>query len=135
MANLRHFAIVVKDQERSARFYEEAFNFKRVGARASEIGSAIFMSDGVVCLALLKYKGNKASGLENEEDFVGPHHFGIFVDDLEAASEKIKQAGGTFFFDMGDKRGEFERKFRDPDGIIFDISHTGWVGTPERAKK
>jgi hypothetical protein len=23
----------------------------------------------------------------------------------------------------------FERKFKDPDGIIFDISEKGWLGT------
>ncbi len=33
MAKLRHFAIVVKDQEKSAKFYEEAFGLKRVGSR------------------------------------------------------------------------------------------------------
>ena len=25
----------------------------------------------------------------------------------------------------------FEEKFRDPDGIIFDISGHGWAGTAE----
>ena len=23
---------------------------------------------------------------------------------------------------------DFERKFRDPNGIVLDISHRGWVG-------
>jgi len=25
----------------------------------------------------------------------------------------------------------YEKKYRDPDGIIFDISHNGWVGTKD----
>ncbi len=24
-----------------------------------------------------------------------------------------------------------EKKFQDPDGIIFDLTHLGWVGAPE----
>jgi predicted enzyme related to lactoylglutathione lyase len=31
MARLRHFAIVVRDLENSAKFYENAFELKRVG--------------------------------------------------------------------------------------------------------
>ena len=42
-------------------------------------------------------------------------------------------AGGTFFFDLGEERhGNFERKFKDPDGVVFDISQNGWVGTDGR---
>jgi catechol 2,3-dioxygenase-like lactoylglutathione lyase family enzyme len=137
-AKLRHFALVVKDQERSAKFYEEAFGFSRAGFVQGTLGSAQFMSDGVVCLALLHYlKGHKGSGL-NDDDFVGSHHFGIQVDDLTEAGDKIKAAGGTFFYDLGDatqKKKNFERKFKDPDGIIFDISHTGWSGTADMIKE
>ena len=44
---------------------------------------------------------------------------------------KIEAAGGTFFFDLGDdqEKENFERKFKDPDGVIFDISKKGWQGT------
>ena len=31
MARLRHFAIVVRDLEKSAKFYENVFDLKRVG--------------------------------------------------------------------------------------------------------
>jgi hypothetical protein len=43
--------------------------------------------------------------------------------------EKIEAAGGTFFFDLGKSKEDvnFERKFKDPDGIIFDISEKGWL--------
>ena len=136
-AKLRHFAIVVKDQERSAKFYEQAFGLKRAGFVQGALGSAQFMSDGVVCLALLRYKqGHPAAGPIGE-DFVGVHHFGIQVDDLDKASAAVEAAGGKFFFDLGDKNkktGNYERKMVDPDGIIFDISHTGWAGTADQVK-
>jgi predicted enzyme related to lactoylglutathione lyase len=131
MARLRHFAIVVSDLEKAAQFYESVFDLKRVGRDDLEFASGIYLSDGVVNLALLKYKGKEGSGLDNASTFVGTHHFGFHVDDLKAAQERIEAAGGTFFFDLGNdaEKENFERKFKDPDGIIFDISQKGWAGT------
>jgi predicted enzyme related to lactoylglutathione lyase len=133
MARLRHFAICVSDLEASAQFYETVFDLKRAGSEDLDIGSAIYMSDGVINLALLKFKGERGSGVKDAASFTGPNHFGFQVDDLAATQQRIEAAGGTFFFDLGDERkGNFERKFKDPDGIIFDISKHGWVGTDGR---
>ena len=62
-------------------------------------------------------------------DFVGVHHFGFLVDDVQAARENIEAAGGTHW--MGEEKkdgGFYEVKFHDPDGITFDISANGWTG-------
>lgn len=133
MARLRHFAIVVRDLEKAAEFYEKVFELKRVGRDDLEFGSGIYLSDGVINLALLKYKGERGSGLANAAAFVGAHHFGFQVDDLAEAQKRIEAAGGTFFFDLGHdaEKENFERKFKDPDGIIFDISKKGWQGANE----
>lgn len=130
MAKLRHIAVVVKDLEKAARFYEQAFGLKRVGEEHLEMGSGIYLSDGVVNLALLKYKGEAGSGLKDAAGFVGAHHFGFQVDDLEAARRQVEAAGGKFFFTLGKAKDEanFEMKFKDPDGVIFDISEKGWLG-------
>jgi predicted enzyme related to lactoylglutathione lyase len=130
MARLRHFAVVVRDLDKSARFYEDVFDLKRVGAETLDLGSAIYLSDGVINLALLTYRGKLGSGLEDAANFVGAHHFGFQVDDIAAAQKRIEDAGGTFFFDLGEDpdKANFERKFKDPDGIIFDISRKGWIG-------
>jgi len=130
MARLRHFAIVVRDLEKSAKFYEDAFELKRVGQETLDFASAICLSDGVINLALLNYFGKRGCGLEDAKSFVGAHHFGFQVDDLAAAQKRIEAAGGTFFFDLGKDTAKenFERKFKDPDGIIFDISQKGWRG-------
>ncbi len=131
MARLRHFAIVVRDLEKAAGFYEGVFGLKRVGQETLDFSTAIYLSDGVVNLALLNYAGKRGSGLEDAKNFVGAHHFGFQVEDIAAAQKKIEAAGGTFFFDLGDnqEKENFERKFKDPDGIIFDISRKGWLGT------
>jgi len=130
MAKLRHFAIVVRDLERAARFYEQVFDLKRVGRDDLEIGSGIYLSDGLINLALLQYKSAAAAGVDNLDDLVGAHHFGFKVEDLAESQQRIEAAGGTFFFDLGKTPADvnFERKFKDPDGIIFDISEKGWLG-------
>jgi catechol 2,3-dioxygenase-like lactoylglutathione lyase family enzyme len=130
VARLRHIAIVVRDLEKAASFYEGVFELKRVGQEVLDFASAIYLSDGVINLALLNYVGKRGSGLDNAKEFVGTHHFGFQVEDIAKAQEKIEAAGGTFFFDLGDdqEKENFERKFKDPDGIIFDISKKGWLG-------
>ena len=136
MARLRHIAVCVKDLDKAAEFYAKVFEFKKIGREDLDIGSAIYMSDGVINMALLNFKGKggaAASDLKEGQMFVGAHHFGIQVDDLVETQKKIEEAGGKFFFDLGDERhGNFERKFKDPDGVIFDISEHGWVGTDGR---
>ena len=133
MARLRHIAVCVNDLDKAANFYEKVFELKRIAREDLEIGSAIYMSDGVINLALLNFSkdaGRKASDLKDPIGFVGAHHFGIQVEDLAETQRRIEENGGKFFFDLGDKRhGNFERKFKDPDGVIFDISKHGWQGT------
>ena len=131
MAKLRHLAIACDDVEKTAKFYEEVFEMKRVGETNSSIADGVCLSDGVVNLAILDYKSDAAAGEDKGKDYVGVHHFGFWVEDLEDAEKSIEKAGGKFFFDLPvDKESlYFEKKFCDPNGIIFDISHNGWVGT------
>ena len=130
MARLRHFALCVSDLEASAKFYEEVFGLQRVGEETLELGSGVYLSDGVVNLALLKLKGNYGGEGADNSTFVGAHHFGFIVDDVEAMRARIEAAGGKFFFTLGDpEKHNFESKFKDPDGIIFDISKKGWLGS------
>jgi catechol 2,3-dioxygenase-like lactoylglutathione lyase family enzyme len=134
MARLRHIAVCVRDLENSAKFYRDVFELREVGRETIEIGSAIYMSDGVINLALLNFAGSKGNDIQGDPTkAVGANHFGFQVDDLAETQKKIEAAGGKFFFDLGDERkGNFERKFKDPDGVVFDISQHGWLGTDGR---
>ena len=80
---------------------------------------------------MLNYFGKRGSGLDDAKNYVGAHHFGFQVDDLAETQKRIEAMGGKFFFDLGDdaEKENFERKFKDPDGVIFDISKKGWQGT------
>jgi catechol 2,3-dioxygenase-like lactoylglutathione lyase family enzyme len=132
---IRHIALVVKDLEATADFYEKALGLKRSEMSEGPTAKRIYLSDGHVNLALLQYKGETGSGLRDAASFVGLHHFGFQVDDFEQRQKAIERAGGKFFFDLGDPDDEdFERKFKDPNGIIFDINWKGWVLTSGKVK-
>ncbi len=116
MARLRHIALIVSDPEASAKFFEQAFDLKRVGSARR----GIYLSDGTVNLALLRVEGDEKPGV---------YHFGIWVDDLEAAEEKATAAGASYMSGRPTSPNSYyECKYQDRDGIVFDITHNGWVG-------
>ena len=55
MARLRHIALSVPDPETTAQFYEKAFGMKRIGTLDHNQASGIYLSDGVINMAVLKY--------------------------------------------------------------------------------
>jgi methylmalonyl-CoA/ethylmalonyl-CoA epimerase len=132
MAKLRHIAFSVPDPEASAKFYCEALGMKVVGEANSATATGVYLSDGTISLALLKYRTDAAAG-ERGKDYVGVHHIGFLVDDLDEQSRRVERSGATLFQDVPrEKTTEFyEKKYRDPDGIIFDITHSGWRGATE----
>ncbi|HLG90412.1 MAG TPA: VOC family protein [Alphaproteobacteria bacterium] len=131
MAKLRHIALAVRDPEKAARFYQQVFGMARVGQTDSALATGVYLSDGTVNLALLHYKNDDSAGLDRGKAYVGAHHFGFIVDDLDHTRRDIEDNGGEFFLELPEHKDTlyYEQKYRDPDGIIFDISQKGWVGT------
>jgi catechol 2,3-dioxygenase-like lactoylglutathione lyase family enzyme len=114
MAKLRHIAIAVPDIQATANFYEASFGMQRV--RESSV--AVMLSDGVVSLAIIDSNKNP-----NAANRAGLHHMGFLVEDLGAAAQRVEQSGGKYFSQIkgvGDGP-QSERKYRDPNGIDFDI--------------
>jgi methylmalonyl-CoA/ethylmalonyl-CoA epimerase len=113
---LRHIAIIVPDPEQSAKFFEHAFGMTRAG----KARRGIYMTDGVMNVALLKTEGDEKPGL---------YHFGMWVDDLDEAEKKVTQAGGSYLAGRPTSPNSFyEAKYKDPNGVVFDITHNGWAG-------
>jgi len=126
MAKLRHVAVSVANLEEAARFYEDAFELERL----SENDIAINLSDGVVNLTLLHFPTDEMAGDARGKDYVGVHHIGFMTDDAEALGKRIKEKGGQFKGAAPSPRGRnAEDKYTDPEGIVFDISQHGWLGT------
>lgn len=114
---LRHIAIIVEDPEASAKFFEEAFGMKRAGSARR----GLYVSDGVVNVALLKK--------ETEKEQLGLYHFGMWVDDLDEAEKDVVNAGGAYLAGRPTSPKSFyEAKYKSPTGLVFDLTHTGWAG-------
>ncbi len=114
MAKLRHIAIAVPDIQATAKFYETSFDMKRV--RESNV--AVMLSDGFMSLAIIDSNNNA-----NANNRTGLHHFGFLVEDLDQTASRIESSGGKYFGqikNIGDGP-QSERKYRDPNGIDFDI--------------
>lgn len=131
MAKLRHIAISVADPDSTARFYCDTFGMKIVGHTDSPLATGVYLSDGTVSLALLKYKADEWAGMNKDAQCI--NHIGFWVDDLEQQEQRILEQGGTFFRELPVEKDSlyYELKFRDPNGVIFDISHNGWVGAQQ----
>jgi catechol 2,3-dioxygenase-like lactoylglutathione lyase family enzyme len=128
MAKLRHIAITVPDPEKAAAFYIEALGLRRVGTTNWEGAQGVYLSDGVMNIALLKYKKEEYAGKLGRQH-VGVHHFGFIVEDVTATRKAIEAAGGTHWMgEPAEGGGFYEVKYHDPDGIAFDITANGWTG-------
>ena len=127
MAKLRHIAIQVPDLEKAAAFYEGVFDLKRVAKVEAPIGNAISLSDGVVNLTLLQFPEGTKGG-KGGPDWAGLHHFGFVVEDGKATEAKIEKNGGEFFMQLPKYPGvDAERKWKDINGIVFDVSEHDWT--------
>ncbi|MGH6740053.1 MAG: VOC family protein [Bradyrhizobium sp.] len=125
MAKLRHIAMVVEEMEKTAQFYEKAFEMKRVRQSATAIG----LSDGVVSLVIIHPSNINMKG----DDRRGLHHLGFLVEDVNRESERVMSAGAKLHGAIIDStsgtegRTEREHKFKDPNGQIFDLTTPGYA--------
>ena len=130
MGKLRHIAISVPDPWEAAEFYMKAFGLEKVGETDSTLARGVYLTDGVINIALLNYKNDEVAGPERGRKFIGLHHIGFWVDDVAAARAAIESAGGKYW--MGEvaemSNAFYEIKYRDPLGMVVDISANGWGG-------
>ena len=131
---LRHLALSVQDVDAAAKFYEETFGMERIRALETPSADVVYLSDGVMNLALLHYKNDEMAAKDSNphgfgKEYVGLHHVGFWVDDLDATKAKIDEQGGSYVMgEAAEAGGFYEVKYRDPNGILFDITHNGWDG-------
>src|SRR5262245_2016432 len=139
MARIRHIALSTQDPESTARFYVDVFGMKQIGRVDSPAASGYYLSDGDLNLAILKFKSDAAAGAERGKDFSGIHHIGFQVENLEAIAERLSAVGSKRRDDVNQalglgpgshRTGNVEVKYGGPDGVMVDVSETGWVGTP-----
>jgi len=129
MAKMRHIAIIVKNADETATFFEKAFGMTRAGTARR----GLYVSDGTINIALLEQ--------ERDDEPLGVAHFGMWCDDLDEAQTQAEAAGATYLTGRPTSALSFyEAKFRSPEGFVFDLTHNGWAGAvkdvvPAKAKE
>jgi catechol 2,3-dioxygenase-like lactoylglutathione lyase family enzyme len=124
--------MTTKDPAKVAAFYKEAFGMQEI--RRNPRG-AVFLTDGYINLAILNWKTEKDADVgANGPNYSGIHHIGFEVENLDEAAQRLARADGKELtakedLDMEMAPGthrNFEMKWAGPDGVVIDISHTGW---------
>ena len=127
MAKLRHIALHTLDPEKTAEFYKQVFDMVEVGRTDSPLAKGIYLSDGTINLAVLRFKTKEAADRGDGLDSVfGLHHFGFWVENEDETRRKLKEAGAEYLFTV-DRPDYFEEKYKGPDAVMVDISGRGWV--------
>jgi len=141
MPKLKHIALSTQDVEKTARFYVEVFGMTEVGKIDDPGTRGCFLTDGDINLAILNFKNDTAAGAERGRAWSGIHHIGFQVESLEEMTEKLSAAGSEPMHSVNQALGvgmgghsaghsNVEVKYTGPDGVMVDVSQTGWVGTP-----
>ena len=139
MARIKHIALSTQDPEKTSRFYVDVFGMKEIGRVDHPAVIGYFLSDGELNVAVLKFKNDAAAGAERGKGYSGIHHIGFQVESLEAIAERLAQVGSRRRDDINNALGlgrtdqrnaNVEVKYTAPDGVMVDVSETGWVGTP-----
>ena len=134
MARIKHIALTTTEPAKVAEFYKSAFGLKELRRNNGNV----FLTDGYIHVAVLKTNGEAAPDMgAHGPHFTGIHHFGFEVDDLDGACDRLEGAKGHRLsakdgVDAAMAAGghaNFEMKWSGPDGVVIDISHTGWEGT------
>ena len=144
MAQIKHIAIATQDADGTARFYVEVLGLKEIAKIDSPNASGYYLSDGNINLAILNFKNDQVAGSEYGQGYSGIHHIGFEVESLEQVAKKLEAAGSEPREDInaalsigmgGPRHANVEVKYRGPDGVIIDVSETGWVGTHEAEQR
>jgi catechol 2,3-dioxygenase-like lactoylglutathione lyase family enzyme len=138
MAKIKHIALSTQDVDATSRFYVDVFGMKQIGRIDHPAVRGYFLSDGDLNLAILNFRNDAAAGVERGKDYCGLHHIGFQVESLEAIAERLAAAGSARRDDVNDaldvgrqdrRYANVEVKYSGPDGVMVDVSETGWVGT------
>ena len=138
MAKIKHIAVATQDPEKTARFYIEVFGLREIAKINSPGATGFHLTDGDINFAILKFKNDQTAGVPQGKEYAGLHHIGFEVESIEEAEKKLSAAGAPIRDDINQVLGlrkeqpahvNVEMKYGAPDGVIIDISETGWAGT------
>jgi len=144
VAGVGHFGIQVADIERSVAFYEQLIGLELVarwtrdqeyiqdlvGYPGVELHVAVFrLPKSDACLEVLEYKNVERSPVDPGTANPGTAHLCLYVDDLEAVYDRLKNEGVTFVSEpktptIPPNKGGRVVYMLDPDGIRIELLQT-----------
>lgn len=146
MARIRHIAIQTQDEEATKNFYVDNFGLGVEKKLDNERIAGYYLTDGHINVAVLRFKNDTLAGTERGKGWSGIHHIGFQVESLEDTAAKLQKtvakprddinvALGLGVGGAPAGHGNVEVRYIGPDNVNFDVSETGWVGTPSNRVK
>jgi len=138
MAKIKHIAIATQDPDKTAQFYIDVFGLREIAKINSPGALGYHLTDGDINLAILKFKNHQTAGVPEGKEYTGLHHIGFEVDNMADIGRRLAAAEAPIRDDINDALGlgkglpakiNVEVKYSAPDGVIIDVSETGWAGT------
>ena len=135
MAKIKHIAITAEDPFVTAELFKQALGLEELHRGDSDIAREVYLTDGSINLAVVCWKRTKENPNPYPEGY-GLDHFGVLVEELEAAEARVKELGGTPQpppkADLSKMGGRifFEKKYTLA-GVKFDLSSQGWATSKE----
>ena len=124
MARIKHIALSTEDPAKTAAFYKHAFGLTELRREPADTGAkGVWLSDGYIYFAILKYGGDDTPNLgEGPSTVKGIHHIGFYVDDLDEARATVEAASCT----ECPGSSKVNLKYKGPDGVMIDMRARGW---------
>ena len=117
---LDHIHLISPDPLKTAEFYEEMFNAKRVIVRELEDGfvSVELNLNGTKVMVM----SQQGTGPSDKVDDYGLDHFGIITNDLEAAVAELKAKGVKFKEEIREIRPGVKISFLwAPENVLIEL--------------
>ncbi len=133
MARIQHLAISSQDPEKQADFLKKVFGWEEIRRLDNPRARGVVLTDGAINISVLYFKQDQ---LDRGMDFTGPHHFGVYVDDLESTANRCLQNGAVPYSELPEDPGEKAKnyrskrsdKFKGFEQCLFDIADEPWIG-------
>ena len=142
MARIQHLAISSQDPEKQAEFFKKVFGWEEIRRLDNPRARGVVLTDGAINISVLYFKQDQ---IDRGMDFTGPHHFGVYVDDLEGTANRCLENGAVSYSELPEDPSEKAKnyrskrsdKFKGFEQCLFDIADEPWVGaaTAKQATK
>jgi catechol 2,3-dioxygenase-like lactoylglutathione lyase family enzyme/uncharacterized protein YunC (DUF1805 family) len=122
--SLDHATLVVKDLERSRRFYVDVLGMREVPRPAFSFAGSWFQAGATQIHLILEFSGSGPAGnlLPEEKRSSRTHHIAFLVDDAAAVLPLLKDAGVNVLSGPKPRPDGYMQVFvTDPDGHVIEL--------------